>query len=90
MASFQEVLGVLHGTVPQPASKFLSFSGHLDADQIDQLSDALRCSTLSGGVRLKGMASVTDIDYADGHGPEKLWADTQPVRHWDVQSSRHD
>ena len=54
--TFKHLLDILNGDVPAPHTKFVSFKGHLDAQQIDQLAGALQGSWIQGGIRLKGMS----------------------------------
>lgn len=53
--SFEHLLDILNGDVPAPHTKFVSFKGNLNAQQIDQLAGALQGSWIQGGIRLKGM-----------------------------------
>lgn len=52
--SFEHLLDILNGAVPAPHTKFVSFRGQLNPQQVEQLGSALKGSTVPGGVRLKG------------------------------------
>lgn len=53
-AGLIHLLDVLNSVAPPPVSKFLSFCGSLDTQEVRTLAAALQKSTFNGGLRLKG------------------------------------
>ena len=61
--TFTDVLDTLTGRSPPPVSRFLSYSGKLNPQQIQGLAEAIKGSSVQGGFRLKGPHSSSKINH---------------------------
>ena len=54
MASLAELIAVLRGEQPTPASRTLSYRGPIDADSLSAVAHGLASNMLVHGLRLEG------------------------------------